>query len=104
MGTPPQPRSRSPRAPPASRRPSAQHARPIHLATRTTMSYRRSRPLVPFLCLNASQLSDFGRPRASPCNDTPYESEITTARLKLKSPFEGVDPVGVGEAVADSWA
>jgi hypothetical protein len=46
--------------------------------------------LVPFLRLNASQLSDFGRPRASPCNDTPYESEITTARLKLKSPYEQV--------------
>src|ERR1700682_990091 len=29
--------------------------------------------------------SDFGRPRASSCNDTPYESEITTAPLKLKS-------------------
>ncbi len=39
-----------------------------------------------FLRLNASQLSDFERPRASPCNDTPYESEITTARLKSKSP------------------
>src|SRR5512132_2795314 len=25
------------------------------------------------------QTSDFGRPRASSCNDTPYESEITTA-------------------------
>jgi hypothetical protein len=41
--------------------------------------------LVPFLRLNASQLSDFGRPRAPSCNDTHYESEITTARLKLKS-------------------
>jgi hypothetical protein len=34
-----------------------------------------------------SQLSDFGRPRASSYNDTPYESEITTAPLKLKSRF-----------------
>src|ERR1700758_2989773 len=51
------------------------------------MSYRQTRPSVPFLRLNASQLSDFGRPRASPCNDTPYESEITTARLKFKSRF-----------------
>src|SRR6195256_4700758 len=32
-----------------------------------------------------SATSDFGRPRASPCNDTPYESEITAAPLKLKS-------------------
>jgi hypothetical protein len=41
--------------------------------------------LVPFLSPKASQLSDFGRPRASPYNDTPYESEVTTAPLKLKS-------------------
>jgi hypothetical protein len=41
--------------------------------------------LVPFPSPIASQLSDFGRPRASSCNDTPYEGEITTARLKLKS-------------------
>ena len=34
---------------------------------------------------NLSQLSDFGRPRASPCNETLYENEITTALLKLKS-------------------
>jgi hypothetical protein len=44
--------------------------------------------LVPFPSPIASQLSDFGRPRASSCNDTPYEGEITTARLKLKSPDE----------------
>jgi aryl-alcohol dehydrogenase-like predicted oxidoreductase len=56
------------------------------------MSYRQTRPSVPFLRLNASQLSDFGRPRASPCNDTPYESEITTARLKLKSHFRRTLP------------
>jgi hypothetical protein len=49
------------------------------------MSYRQTRPLVPFYRPKASQLSDFGRPRASLCNDTPYESEITTAPLKLKS-------------------
>jgi len=41
----------------------------------------------PFLRPIASQLSDFGRPRASSCNDTPYESEITTARLKLKGHY-----------------
>ena len=52
------------------------------------MSYRQTRPLVPFFSPKASQLSDFGRPRASSCNDTPYESEITTARLKLKSQFD----------------
>uniref|UniRef100_UPI003F9932F9 hypothetical protein n=1 Tax=Mycobacterium sp. TaxID=1785 RepID=UPI003F9932F9 len=41
------------------------------------------------------QLSDFGRPRASPCNDTPYESEITTARLKLKSQYARADEADV---------
>jgi hypothetical protein len=46
--------------------------------------------LVPFYRPKVSQLSDFGRPRASSCNDTPYESEITTAPLKLKSPNNGV--------------
>jgi hypothetical protein len=40
--------------------------------------------LVSFFRPKASQLSDFGGPRASSRNDTPYESEITTARLKLK--------------------
>ena len=45
----------------------------------------RHGPWFPSLRLKCSQLSDFGRPRASSCNDTPYESEITTARLKLKS-------------------
>jgi hypothetical protein len=48
--------------------------------------------LVPFLSPKASQLSDFGRPRASPCNDTPYESEVTTAPLKLKSPYSSLAP------------
>jgi hypothetical protein len=43
------------------------------------------KPSVHFLRPIASQLSDFGRPRASSCNDTPNESEITAARLKLKS-------------------
>jgi hypothetical protein len=52
------------------------------------MSYRLSRPLVSFFRPKASQPSDFGRPRASPCNDTPHESEITTARLKFKSRFD----------------
>jgi hypothetical protein len=52
------------------------------------MSYRLSLPLVSFFRPKASQLSDFGRPRASPCNDTPDEGEITTARLKFKSRFE----------------
>jgi hypothetical protein len=56
------------------------------------MSYRLSRPLVSFVRPKASQLSDFGRPRASSCSDTPYESEITTARLKLKS---HVRPAGI---------
>jgi hypothetical protein len=62
------------------------------------MSYRRPRPSVPFLSLFASQLSDFGRPRASPCNDTPYESEITTARLNSKSLYDwlGFDTVADG--------
>jgi hypothetical protein len=41
--------------------------------------------LGPFVRLNASQHSDFGRPRASSWNDTPHESEITTAPLNLKS-------------------
>src|SRR5271168_1344188 len=90
-GTPPQSHSRSPRAPHASHQPSARHARPELLAAQTTMSYRRTRPLVSFLRLNASQLSDFGRPRASNFNDTPYESEITTARLRLKSRFRCAD-------------
>jgi hypothetical protein len=44
--------------------------------------------LVSFHRLNASQLSDFGRPRASNFNDTLYESEITTARLRLNSRFD----------------
>ena len=43
--------------------------------------------MVPFVRLNASQLSDFRRPRAPYCSDTPRESEITTARLKLKSRY-----------------
>src|ERR1700689_2621164 len=51
------------------------------------MPRRQAWPLVPFPSPIASQLSDFGRPRASSCNDTPYEGEITTARLKLKSPY-----------------
>ena len=43
-------------------------------------------PLVPSFRLK-SATSHFGRPRASSGNDTPYESEITTAPLKLKSPL-----------------
>jgi gluconokinase len=50
--------------------------------------------LVPFPSPIASQLSDFGRPRASSCNDTPYEGEITTARLKLKSRYPWLEKVG----------
>src|ERR1700694_531069 len=42
--------------------------------------------LVSLLQSESVATSDFGRPRASSCNDTPYESEITTAPLKLKSP------------------
>src|SRR5258707_6086539 len=41
--------------------------------------------------------SDFGRPRASSCNDTPYEGEITTAPLKLKSRYRHHDPRGATE-------
>jgi hypothetical protein len=55
--------------------------------------------LVPFPSPIASQLSDFGRPRASSCNDTPYEGEITTARLKLKSRESG-DFVG---EIVEQW-
>src|SRR6185312_7876467 len=93
-GTPPPSARRSPPAPHGSRRRAVRHALLVLLAARTTMSYRQTRPLVPFFSPKASQLSDFGRPRASSCNDTPYESEITTARLKLKSPVEGVVVVG----------
>ena len=46
-GTPPPLARRSPRAPHGSRRPGAQHARPVLLAARTTMSYRQARPLAP---------------------------------------------------------
>jgi len=42
-------------------------------------------PLVPVFRLKF-QTSDFGRPRACSCSDTPYESETTTARLELKNP------------------
>jgi hypothetical protein len=51
------------------------------------MSYRQKRPLAPSFRLNASQLSDFRRPRAPYYSDTLCESEITTARLKLKSHY-----------------
>lgn len=74
-----------PLAPPGPPRPAPQHARPALLAAQTTMSYRLSRPLDSFFRPKASQLSAFGKPRASPCNDTPNEGETTTARLKFKS-------------------
>ncbi|MGB5150596.1 MAG: hypothetical protein WBN99_11675, partial [Mycobacterium sp.] len=71
------------------------HTRPIGPALDTLDPYPwqpkqqcrtvRHWPLVPFVSLNASQLSDFGRPGASNFNDTLYESEITTAHLRLKS-------------------
>ena len=83
-GTPPPFPAPSPHEPHEFGRRAARHARPVLLAARTTMSYRQTQPLVPSFRLK-SATSDFGRPRASSCNDTPYESEITTAPLKLKS-------------------
>ena len=65
------------------------------------MSYRQTRPLVPFHRPKASQLSDFGRPRASSCNDTPYESEITTAPLKSKSLIDCCSRRVAGWAIAE---
>ena len=71
---------------PRARHGGQRRRRPIRLALgRYWYPVRRTRPLVPFFRPKALQLSDFGRPRACSCNDTPYESEITTARLRLKS-------------------
>ena len=51
-----------------------------------------------------SATSDFGRPRASSCNDTPYESEITTAPLKLKNPLTRSPSWRPGSACATELA